>query len=241
MTRLLSVLAVLASVGVAAYYLTLGAPPPAPDGDDVAVQDALDAAVDEAQAGVAAAQEAAEAAGAAVEATVGTALDAAQDAVEEAAGALEGRPGPAREDTRSTAVPADGAGVSDAVETVTGARNGAADGGDAASAPLGAPLDGAGEADAAGLETPAVTRAETPAQTRAEIGAEMGADLDALFTVGGFDFDRAVAVLDAAEIRPVTRAAVIASLEAAGDNPDLLAAALGDARRALGLDEEDDG
>ena len=73
------------------------------------------------------------------------------------------------------------------------------------------------------------------AETAVEAEAAGDAALGTIFTADGFDLDQAIAALEAADISPVTRSAVVTALRAAGDNPDLLQAALQQARQALGL------
>jgi hypothetical protein len=58
---------------------------------------------------------------------------------------------------------------------------------------------------------------------------------DAL-TLDGFDFDTAIAAIEGSDLAEMTKRAATAALEGARDNPDLLPAALEQARNILGLE-----
>jgi hypothetical protein len=58
---------------------------------------------------------------------------------------------------------------------------------------------------------------------------------DAL-TLDGFDFDTAIAAIEGSELSEVSKRAATAALEGARANPDLLPAALDQARNILGLE-----
>lgn len=73
---------------------------------------------------------------------------------------------------------------------------------------------------------------ETVTEGAAELVAPTGADL---FSVAGFDFDKAVEFIKASNLNPLARNALTQSLSAARDNPELLASALAAARQQLGL------
>jgi hypothetical protein len=73
---------------------------------------------------------------------------------------------------------------------------------------------------------------ETVTESAAELVAPTGADL---FSVAGFDFDKAVEFIKASDLNPLARNALTQSLSAAKDNPELLAGALAAARQQLGL------
>lgn len=94
----------------------------------------------------------------------------------------------------------------------------------------------AAAAEAAAAEAAAVTNAAQDAGAAlADQAAEAQDALSALFTVEGFDFDRALAALEGADIPALARAAITTALGAARDNPDLPPTALEQARNALGL------
>jgi len=73
---------------------------------------------------------------------------------------------------------------------------------------------------------------ETVTEGAAELVAPTGADL---FSVAGFDFDKAAEFIKASDLNPLARNALTQSLSAARDNPELLASALAAARQQLGL------
>ena len=91
-------------------------------------------------------------------------------------------------------------------------------------------------AEAAGAEAPAAEAAAAEAAAALADQAGQAQDaLSALFSVEGFDFDRAMTALEGADIPALARTALTAALAAARDNPDLLPTALAQARNALGL------
>ena len=97
------------------------------------------------------------------------------------------------------------------------------------------------QAQNAAVERPAAEQAaadqaaaEAPAALADQAGEAQDA-LSALFSVEGFDFDRAMTALEGADIPALARTALTAALAAARDNPDLLPTALAQARNALGL------
>ncbi|WP_319824153.1 hypothetical protein [Thalassovita sp.] len=66
--------------------------------------------------------------------------------------------------------------------------------------------------------------------------AEEGAGLTDLFTVEGFDYDKAIEAIDASGMNDVVKMTTKSALEGARDNPDLLKEVLAQARKAMGLD-----
>ena len=94
-----------------------------------------------------------------------------------------------------------------------------------------AAAEAAEAAEAAAAEAAA---AEAAAALADQAGEAQDA-LSALFSVEGFDFDRAMTALEGADIPALARTALTAALAAARDNPDLLPTALAQARNALGL------
>ena len=107
----------------------------------------------------------------------------------------------------------------------------AAEAAEAAAAEAAAAEAAAAEAAAAAAEAAA---AEAAAALADQAGEAQDA-LSALFSVEGFDFDRAMTALEGADIPALARTALTAALAAARDNPDLLPTALAQARNALGL------
>ena len=89
-------------------------------------------------------------------------------------------------------------------------------------------------AEAAAAEAAAAEAAAAEAALADQAGQAQDA-LSALFSVEGFDFDRAMTALEGADIPALARTALTAALAAARDNPDLLPTALAQARNALGL------
>jgi hypothetical protein len=94
--------------------------------------------------------------------------------------------------------------------------------------------------DAAAAVEAAVEAVETTADSAAAdatVAAEAAGDaaLAEIFTAEGFDYDRAIAALEASDLAPATRATLAAALQSARDNPALLEAALTQAREALGI------
>ena len=92
----------------------------------------------------------------------------------------------------------------------------------------------AAEAAAAEAAAAEAAAAEAAAALADQAGQAQDA-LSALFSVEGFDFDRAMTALEGADIPALARTALTAALAAARDNPDLLPTALAQARNALGL------
>ena len=92
----------------------------------------------------------------------------------------------------------------------------------------------AAEAAAAEAAAAEAAAAEAAAALADQAGEAQDA-LSALFSVEGFDFDRAMTALEGADIPALARTALTAALAAARDNPDLLPTALAQARNALGL------
>ena len=92
----------------------------------------------------------------------------------------------------------------------------------------------AAEAAAAEAAAAEAAAAEATAALADQAGQAQDA-LSALFSVEGFDFDRAMTALEGADIPALARTALTAALAAARDNPDLLPTALAQARNALGL------
>jgi len=64
------------------------------------------------------------------------------------------------------------------------------------------------------------------------------AELRGLLTVDGFDFDRAIDVVDASDLNAGVQTATRTALEGARDNPALLEGVLGQLRDRLGLSEQ---
>ena len=89
-------------------------------------------------------------------------------------------------------------------------------------------------AEQAAADQAAAEAAEAAAALADQAGEAQDA-LSALFSVEGFDFDRAMTALEGADIPALARTALTAALAAARDNPDLLPTALAQARNALGL------
>ena len=96
----------------------------------------------------------------------------------------------------------------------------------------------AAAAEAAAAEAAAAAAEAAAAEAAAALADQAGEAQDALsalFSVEGFDFDRAMTALEGADIPALARTALTAALAAARDNPDLLPTALAQARNALGL------
>ena len=110
----------------------------------------------------------------------------------------------------------------------------AAEAAEAAAAEAAAAEAAAAEAAAAEAAAAEAAAAEAAAALADQAGEAQDA-LSALFSVEGFDFDRAMAALEGADIPALARTALTAALAAARDNPDLLPTALAQARNALGL------
>lgn len=90
-----------------------------------------------------------------------------------------------------------------------------------------------GATDAAGAAEEAVDDAVDAIGTSDET-AEL-TDPAELFTVAGFDLDKALAYIDASDLDAATKAATKAAIEEAKNTPELLEAALQAARARLGL------
>ena len=110
----------------------------------------------------------------------------------------------------------------------------AAEAAEAAAAEAAAAEAAAAEAAAAEAAAAEAAAAEAAAALADQAGEAQDA-LSALFSVEGFDFDRAMTALEGADIPALARTALTAALAAARDNPDLLPTALAQARNALGL------
>ena len=110
---------------------------------------------------------------------------------------------------------------------------------EAASAEAAAAEAAAAAAEAAAAEAAAaVEAAASEAATALGSAATDAQDaLATLFSVDGFDYDAAIAALGAAEIPALARTAVTTALGAARNNPDLLPAALEQARNLLGISQ----
>lgn len=100
----------------------------------------------------------------------------------------------------------------------------------------------AAAAEAAAAEAAAAEAAAAVEAAASEAATALGSAatdaqdaLATLFTVDGFDYDAAIAALGAAEIPALARTAVTTALGAARNNPDLLPAALEQARSLLGI------
>ena len=82
----------------------------------------------------------------------------------------------------------------------------------------------------------ATTEAATAAaETAAETATEAASDLATLFTAEGFDFDRAVAAVEASNLSTLAKGVATRALQGARDNPALLDGALTQVRALLGL------
>ena len=110
----------------------------------------------------------------------------------------------------------------------------AAEAAEAAAAEAAAAEAAAAEAAAAEAAAAEAAAAEAAAALADQAGEAQDA-LSALFSVEGFDFDRAMTALEGADIPALARTALTAALAAARDNPYLLPTALAQARNALGL------
>jgi colicin import membrane protein len=127
---------------------------------------------------------------------------------------------------------AQNAAVERAAAEQAAADQAAAEAAEAAAAEAAAAEAAAAEAAAAEAATAEAAAAEAALADQA--GQAQDA-LSALFSVEGFDFDRAMTALEGADIPALARTALTAALAAARDNPDLLPTALAQARNALGL------
>ena len=127
---------------------------------------------------------------------------------------------------------AQNAAVERAAAEQAAADQAAAEAAEAAAAEAAAAEAAAAEAAAAEVATAEAAAAEAALADQA--GQAQDA-LSALFSVEGFDFDRAMTALEGADIPALARTALTAALAAARDNPDLLPTALAQARNALGL------
>lgn len=133
--------------------------------------------------------------------------DALDDAVEAAGDVLD--------DTVAAASDA----VSDAIEeaTTTGADV----------------LENAQETTTAALDSATQLAQDTAATASA--AAQTGSELAELLTVEGFDYDRAVEIIEESDLSDTVKTTLTSGLDQARDNPDLLADLLEQARTALGL------
>ena len=129
---------------------------------------------------------------------------------------------------------AQNAAVERAAAAQAAADQAAAEAAEAAAAEAAAAEAAAAEAAAAEAAAAEAAAAEATAALADQAGQAQDA-LSALFSVEGFDFDRAMTALEGADIPALARTALTAALAAARDNPDLLPTALAQARNALGL------
>ena len=129
---------------------------------------------------------------------------------------------------------AQNAAVERAAAEQAAADQAAAEAAEAAAAEAAAAAAAAAEAAAAEAAAAEAAAAEAAAALADQAGEAQDA-LSALFSVEGFDFDRAMTALEGADIPALARTALTAALAAARDNPDLLPTALAQARNALGL------
>ena len=129
---------------------------------------------------------------------------------------------------------AQNAAVERAAAEQAAADQAAAEAAEAAAAEAAAAEAAAAEAAAAEAAAAEAAAAEAAAALADQAGEAQDA-LSALFSVQGFDFDRAMTALEGADIPALARTALTATLAAARDNPDLLPTALAQARNALGL------
>ena len=123
--------------------------------------------------------------------------------------------------------------ASDAAEVVTEVASDAVEAAtDAASNAVEAVTDSATESVTEAV-TEAVTEVVTGAVTDATSGTAGG--VNDVFTVDGFDLGKVVEAVDASDLSIVQKTTLKAGLENAKDNPELLKAALGQIKGALGL------
>ncbi len=85
---------------------------------------------------------------------------------------------------------------------------------------------------AAAATTEAATEAAAATTEAVTAPAE---DLATLFTAEGFDFDRAVAAVEASNLSALAKGAATRALQGARDNPALLEGALTQVRALMGL------
>jgi colicin import membrane protein len=202
--RILIIVVILVALGLGAYFLTQGVP-----GNMEEAESAAETATEEAVS------EAEEAAGAA-EGAAEEAVAAAEEAVEEATTAVE------------EAVDSAAETVGQAVESATEAVEGVAeDAGQVA----GEAADAA--SDAAGSAVEAATDAANAVLDAATGATEATPALSDALTLDGFDFDTAISAIEGSDLSQASKRAATAALEGARDNPDLLPAALEQARRIL--------
>src|SRR6056297_3518026 len=107
----------------------------------------------------------------------------------------------------------------DAADTAAGATDGATDAADAADSAV----EAANDAANAVLDAATVTPEASPR-------------LDEVLTRDGFDFDAAIAAIERSDVSEMTKRAARAALAGARDNPELLPAAIEQARTILGLE-----
>jgi colicin import membrane protein len=121
--------------------------------------------------------------------------------------------------------------VGEAVEGAADAVEGLAeDAGEVA----GEAADAAAEAADSAVE--AATDAANAVLDAATGTTEAAPALSDALTLDGFDFDTAIAAIEGSELSEVSKRAATAALEGARANPDLLPAALDQARNILGLE-----
>ena len=76
---------------------------------------------------------------------------------------------------------------------------------------------------------------ETAKDAAVETGGSVSEEVMALFTVDGFDYDKAAEFIDGTELSGMVKTTMKAGLQKAQDNPDLLQTALEKARETLGF------
>jgi hypothetical protein len=232
---------VVAAVAVVAGYLALTSPndeqvAEVPSAEEIAVEvqeiaeEAPQTAVDEAVEAVqTAAEDAVEGAAEAVQEVAETAVEGAQEAAEAVAETVTETVtetvGEVAGDVASAAGEAATDAVSDSLAAVKGVVEGA---GEVAS-------DVAGDAVEAVTENAVVDAAKDMTGAVTEKAVAVGASAAELFTVEGFDFDKASDFIADSELNALAQVALTKGLETARDNPEMLSVALEKARMQLGL------
>lgn len=206
----------------------------------VALKEAETAVGDAAETVTKAAQEAAEAAGdaagKAVEATENAASDAAEAVTATATDTVNAAEDAVEAVTGATDAAGDG-GATDPAGATTGTTNGAADattdtGGEAAEAGA-VPVNGATDPAADAVPEKSTESLPDPEAQDAPGAQDTGTTPDAL-TAEGFDMERALSLIEGADLGAMQKSQLIEGIKAAQDNPDLLRGALEAAREALG-------
>ncbi|MGR3619408.1 MAG: translation initiation factor 3 [Roseovarius sp.] len=201
-----------------------------------AAQEAAEAAGDAAGKAVEATENAASDAAEAVTATATDTVNAAKDAVEAVTGATDAAgDGGATDPAETTGEAADGA--TDPAGATTGTTNGTADattdtGGEAAEAGA-VPVNGATDPAADAVPEKSTESLPDPEAQDAPGAQDTGTTPDAL-TAEGFDMERALSLIEGADLGAMQKSQLIEGIKAAQDNPDLLRGALEAAREALG-------